>query len=117
MQHRPQSGRRENPASDRRHASRQGGPGPSGINCAGAKNVTSSPASPGQNYSFAGSDTNPNAALSHAATGEERETENVGHAVAATLMRSQKPPLGFEPLIASPEAAKLLGSIHVKTLQ
>lgn len=33
------------------------------------------------------------------------------------LMRSQRPTLDFEPLIGSPEAAKLLGNIHVKTLQ
>jgi excisionase family DNA binding protein len=117
MQHHLQSGMRESPASDRRHGSRQVVRSLSGINCVEEKNVTSSPAAPGQNYSFAGSDNNPNAALSHAATGEERETENEGHAVAVTLMRSQKPPLGFEPLIASPEAAKLLGNIHVKTLQ
>jgi len=116
MQHRLQSGMRESPASDRRHGSRQVVSSLSSINCVEEKNVTSSPAAPGQNYSFAG-DTNPNAALSHAATGEERETENEDHAVAVTLMRSQKPPLGFEPLIASPEAAKLLGNIHVKTLQ
>jgi len=32
-------------------------------------------------------------------------------------MRSQKPTLAFEPLIGTPEAAKLLGNIHVKTLQ
>ena len=76
-----------------------------------------SPATPGQNHSFDGSDTNPNAASPHAATGEVRKTENEGHAVAVTLMRSQKPPLGFEALIGSPEAAKLLGNIHVKTLQ
>jgi excisionase family DNA binding protein len=76
-----------------------------------------SPEEPGKNYTFAGSDTDPNAASPRAATSEERETENGGHAVGVTLMRSQRPPIGFEPLIASPEAAKLLGNIHVKTLQ
>jgi excisionase family DNA binding protein len=76
-----------------------------------------SPATPGQNHSFADSEINPNAASPRAATGEERKTENEGHAVAVTLMRSQKHPLGFEPLIGSLEAAKLLGNIHVKTLQ
>jgi excisionase family DNA binding protein len=117
MQHRLQSGMRENPASDRRHGSRQVVLSLSGGNCVEEENVTLSPATPGQNHSFAGSDTNPNAASPRAATGEVRNTENEGHAVAVTLMRSQKPEFDFEPLIASPEAAKLLGNIHVKTLQ
>jgi excisionase family DNA binding protein len=117
MQHHLQSGMRENPASDRRHGSRQVVRSLWGGNCVEEENVTLSPATPGQNHSFAGSDTNPNAASSRAATGEVRKTENEGHAVAVTLMRSQKHPLGFEPLIGSPEAAKLLGNIHVKTLQ
>ena len=117
MQHRLQSGIRESPASDRRHGSRQAVRSPLGGNCLEEENVTSSPATPGQNHSFAGSDTDPNAASPRAATGEERKTENEGHAVAVTLMRSQKPPFGFEALIGSPEAAKLLGNIHIKTLQ
>jgi excisionase family DNA binding protein len=117
MQHRLQSGMRENPASDRRHGSRQVVRSLSGGNCVEEENVPSLPATPSQNHSFAGSDTNLNAASPHAATGEEKNAENEGHAVAVTLMRSQKHPLGFEPLIGSPEAAKLLGNIHVKTLQ
>ena len=117
MQHRLQSGMRENTASDRRHGSRQVVRTLSGGNCVEEENVTSRPATLSQNHSSAGSDTNPNAASPRAATGEEGKTENEAHAVAVTLMRSQKPPLGFEPLIGSPEAAKLLGNIHVKTLQ
>src|SRR6266404_9065696 len=117
MQHRLQSGMRENPASDRRHGSRQVVRSLSGGNCIDEENVTSSPATASQNHSFAGSDTSPNAASPRAATGEERKTENAGHAIAVTLMQSQKTPLGFEPLIGSLEAAKLLGNIHVKTLQ
>ena len=117
MQHRLQSGMRESPASDRRHGSRQVARSLSGGNCVDEENVTSSPATPSQNHSFAGSDTNPNAVSPRAATGEEKKTDNESHAVTVTLMRSQKPPLCFEPLIGSPEAAKLLGNIHVKTLQ
>jgi excisionase family DNA binding protein len=117
MQHRLQSGMRENPASDRRHGSRQVIRSLSGGNCVEEENVTLSPATPCQNHSFADSEINPNPASPPAATGEERETENEGHAVAVTLMRSQKHPRGFEPLIGSLEAAKLLGNIHVKTLQ
>jgi excisionase family DNA binding protein len=117
MQHRLQSGMRESPASDRRHGSRQVVFSLSSGNCVEEENVASLPATPGQKHSFAGSDTNPNAASPHAATGEERKTENEAHDVAVTLMRSQKPPLGFEPVIGTPEAAKLLGNINVKTLQ
>ncbi len=108
---------RENPASDRRHGSRQILRSLSGGNCVKQENVTSSPARASQNHSFASSDNNPNAASPRAATGEERKIENEGHTVAITPMRSQNPPLGFERLIGSPEAAKLLGNIHVKTLQ
>jgi excisionase family DNA binding protein len=117
MHHRLQSGMRESPASDRRHGSRQVVRSLSGGNCVEEENVTSSPATPSQNHSFAGSDTNPNAASSRAATGEEKKTDNEGHGVGVTLMPSQKPPLDFEPLIGSHEAAKLLGNIHIKTLQ
>ncbi len=117
MQRRPKSGMRENPASDRRHGSRQVVRSLSGGNCVENKNVTSSPATPSQNHSFASSDTKPNAASPHVATGEETKTDTEGHAVAVTLMHPPKPPLGFEPLIGSPQAAKLLGNIHVKTLQ
>jgi excisionase family DNA binding protein len=52
-----------------------------------------------------------------AATGEEYKCENKGQAVTIPLMRPQKPALGFEPLIGSIDAAKLLGNIHVKTPQ
>src|ERR1700758_5787775 len=117
MQYGLQSGMRENPASDRRHGSRQVLRSLSGGNWVEEENVTSSPGALSQHHSFAGSDTYPNAAPPRAAIGEEEKTDNEGHAVAVTLMRLQKPPPGFEPLIGSPEAAKLLGSIHVKTLQ
>jgi len=118
MKHHLQSGMRENPASDRRYGSRQVVRSLSGGNCVEEKNVTLSAATPGQNHSFARSDTtNPNAASPHAATGDDGKTENEGHAGAVTLKRSQKHPLGFEPLIGSLEAAKLLGNVHVKTLQ
>ena len=117
MQHRLQSAMRENPASDRRHGSRQVVRSLSGENCVEEETVTSSPATPSQDHPFAGSDSNPNATTPRVATGEERKAENEGHAVPVTLMPSRRPPLGFEPLIGSLDAAKLLGNIHVKTLQ
>lgn len=36
---------------------------------------------------------------------------------APALGPAQRTTFGFEPLIASPAAARLLGNIHVKTLQ
>jgi len=51
------------------------------------------------------------------ATGEKKKSENEGPAAAVALARSQKATPGFEPLIGSLEAAKLLGNIHIKTLQ
>jgi hypothetical protein len=58
-----------------------------------------------------------NAASPRAAKGEENE--NVAGSVRVALARpsSHGPADGFEPLLASPEAARLLGNIHVKTLQ
>jgi|SRR5580704_5268465 excisionase family DNA binding protein len=117
MQHRLQSGMRESPASDRRHGSRQVVRSLSDGNCVEEGNVPSSPATPSQNHSFADADTTPNAASPGAATGEEKKSESRGPAVAVALTRSQKITPGFEPLIGSLEAAKLLGNIHVKTLQ
>lgn len=46
----------------------------------------------------------PHAAVRQAATAGERA-------------RASEPPRAFEPLIASPDAAELLGNIHIKTLQ
>ena len=73
MHHRLQSGKRENPASHRRHGSR--------FEVDSLSNRT--------------------------------RTENAS--VASRF--SEKVPQGFEPLIGSCDAAKLLGNIHVKTLQ
>jgi excisionase family DNA binding protein len=117
MHHHLQSGMRENPASSRRHGSRQVVRSLSDGNCLEEDNGTSSPCTPSRNHSFVGSDSKHDAASPDAATGEGRKTANNGPAGAVTLMRSQKPPHGFEPLIGSPDAAKLLGNIHVKTLQ
>src|ERR1700719_3572145 len=84
LQHRLQARMRESPASDRRHGSRQVARSLSGGNCVDEENVTSSPATPSQNHSFAGSDTNLNAASHRAATGEERKNRKEGQAVAVT---------------------------------
>src|SRR5712664_4266322 len=117
MKDRLQSGMRENPASDRRHGSRPTARNLSDATLVDDGGATSSPHPIGQKHSITEAGNKRNAASPRAATGEERKIENEGHPVALTLMRSQKPSLGFEPLIGSPEAAKLLGNIHVKTLQ
>jgi len=107
---------RENPASKRRHDSR-----PAVRNLWDAtliEDATATPPQPvRQNHSLAEVDNEPKAASPRAATGEGKKGKNEGQSVAIAFMRSQEPTLGFEPSIGSPEAAKLLGSIHVKTLQ
>ena len=118
MHHRLQSGMRENPASDRRHGSRPEVRNLSNATLIEDATATSSPQPVGQNHSASEADSNPDAASPRAATGDENGSENEGHIVpVASLMPSQRPTLGFEPLIGSLEAAKLLGNIHVKTLQ
>jgi excisionase family DNA binding protein len=108
---------RENPASSRRHGSRQTTSSLSDAAFVEEKTTTSVPPARRQKHSFAASDSKPNAASPRAATGEEDKCENEGYAVTTPVMRPQKPALGFESLIGSPEAAKLLGNIHVKILQ
>ena len=119
MQNRLQSGMRENPASDRRHGSRQAVPSLSEAGLVEQNTSTSQPRALGENHSFGGADSKPHAAPPRAATGEERKGQNESQAqtVAVARMSSQRPTLDFEPMIGSPEAAKLLGNIHVKTLQ
>src|SRR2546430_11800537 len=53
----------------------------------------------------------------HAATDGEGRARTEHSAQASTLKPSQESKPAFEALIASPEAAKSLGNIHVKTLQ
>ena len=64
-----------------------------------------------------GSKSRLHAASQHAATGGEGRARAERSAQASTLKPSQESKPAFETLIGSPEAAKLLGNIHVKTLQ
>jgi excisionase family DNA binding protein len=57
------------------------------------------------------------AASQHAATGAEERALARRSAQTPTLKPSKESKPAFEALIGSPEAAKLLGNIHVKTLQ
>jgi excisionase family DNA binding protein len=117
MHRRLQFGMRENPASDRRHGSRQAVCSRSDADLLEEKATTPTPQEWDQNHPFANGESRPNAASPCAATSEPRESANAGDPITVALGRSQKATLGFEPLIGTPEAAKLLGNIHVKTLQ
>jgi excisionase family DNA binding protein len=113
MYHQFQSGTREIPASNRRQGSRQPLRDLTDINSPKENNVPQSEpvAAPNDSHPIGVST---NAALPHAATdGENGSTRT--HANAAS--RSVTIRRGFEPLIDSCEAARLLGNIHVKTLQ
>src|SRR5438094_6294864 len=118
MKSRPiQFGVRENTASPRQHAPRF------------AENVRSNATSiEEQNSEVAedslladafpqGSKSRLHATSQHAATDGEARARAEHSAQASTLKPSQESKPAFEALIASPEAAKLLGNIHVKTLQ
>jgi excisionase family DNA binding protein len=114
MHRRLQFGMREDPASDRRHGLRQSVRDLSDGNYAKQDNGTQSePAASLNEMPTIGVATN--AAQPHAATAGERRPESLAHVI--THPFSPNSTNVFEPLIASPDAAKLLGNIHVKTLQ
>src|SRR5208337_1843763 len=117
MHRRLQFGMRENPASNRRRDSR---PEVRDLihqdSIAGTNDSAPDPMFSHDRLSVRTDDVD-NAASPCAATGEKNE--NVGEGVRVALARpsSHGPADAFEPLLASPEAARLLGNIHVKTLQ
>jgi excisionase family DNA binding protein len=106
MRHRLQFGMRENPASNRRHDSRRVVHNPLGDTCPSEQGATTIP-----------TDNALHAALSLAATGGETTP------IVDVRMSGQPVPmpsengLVFESLISSTQAARLLGNLHVKTLQ
>lgn len=112
MHHRLQSGMRENPASNRRHGSRSA---LAIIEDSSPVDVVIDPQLSHQG-STEDSALSPNAAQ-HAAKGEENAA-NVGvdtsrRRVPLHAERGQ----AFEALISARQAARLLGNLHVKTLQ
>ncbi len=117
MHPRLQFGVRENPASNRRHGSRQAVSNLSDASLIEEETSTSPPLAPGRNYSCIDAERTTNAAPRRAATGEEKKSESGSPAVAVALAPSQQATPMFEPLIGSFDAAKLLGNIHIKTLQ
>jgi excisionase family DNA binding protein len=108
MHRRLQFDMRENPASDQRHGSR------SEIVSLSNGPCTENPPSP--EHPLASAYASVNATSPHAATGDGDDAAT-RHAIAAGPRSAEKPPHRFEPLIGSYDAARLLGNIHVKTLQ
>jgi len=105
MKSRPtQFGARENTASPRQHAPRFAENAHSNATCIEEENSEVA-------------EDSLLAASQHAATEGEGRACAERSAQASTLKPSQESKPAFEALIGSPEAAKLLGNIHVKTLQ
>ena len=97
---------REDPASDRRHDSRQLVQNLSEDMCVSEQGGT------------APSTSNAHAAPPHTATGGERAPiMHDGPSRQAAALITSENGLAFESLISSTQAAKLLGNLHVKTLQ
>jgi excisionase family DNA binding protein len=111
-----QLGARENTASSRQRASRLGLDVRSNPMCLEVGSSEAQWPSQQINRPEAVRNITSNAASQHATTGEE-EGDVSESSTPPSLRPSQKSSHPFEPLIGSPEAAKLLGNIHVKTLQ
>jgi excisionase family DNA binding protein len=118
MKSRPtQFGMRENTASQRQHASRFAENARSNAICLEEENSGVAEDSLLAEAPPKGSKNRVHAASQHAATGGEGRACDERSVQASTLKPSQESKPAFEALIGSPEAAKLLGNIHVKTLQ
>src|SRR5208282_6508716 len=115
MHLRLQPGMRENPASNRRHGSHTTVSSVRNENSIEEENLASLVLSPSHNHPSCGVDGHSHAASPRAATGGNRDGAAGGSVTRPNTSESKKPV--FEPLIGSLEAAKLLGNIHVKTLQ
>ncbi len=110
-------GVRENTASSRQHDPRLAVDTDSNAVCVEEELPDIPRSSPLNNPPTAAFEKSLDAVSHRPATGDGER--NTGEASAVPLPRtpSQKLKHSFEPLMGSPEAAKLLGNIHVKTLQ
>jgi excisionase family DNA binding protein len=118
MKSRPtQFGVRENTASPRQHAPRFAENAHSNATCIEEENSEVAEDSLLAEALGEGSKSRLHATSQHAATEAEGRACAERSAQASTLKPSQESKPTFEALIGSPEAAKLLGNIHVKTLQ
>jgi excisionase family DNA binding protein len=80
-------------------------------------NLTPSPPTAGQKHLPVNTDTESNAAPLSAATGRKEGGTDTSPTVAPPSGWQAAMARDFEPLTSSCEAARLLGNIHVKTLQ
>ncbi len=117
MHRRLQFGMRENPASNRRHGSRSETASFSNESYTEKTSPPSDELAPAHVHSPADAHKTVKAAGSHAATGGQKDNANGNAGGVMRSSPSQNPMQTFEPLIGSCEAARLLGNIHVKTLQ
>jgi excisionase family DNA binding protein len=108
----------ENPASDRRHGSGLAAEGTGNRDRLSKENQLAREPSRNRQYPLHGSVGLRHAALPHAATEVKKDNAAEHSSISIPDARqSEEKPHSFEPLIGSCEAAKLLGNIHVKTLQ
>jgi excisionase family DNA binding protein len=118
MKPRPtQFGARENTASPRQHASRFVENARSNAICIEQRNSELAEDCLLAEALAEGSKSRVHAMPQHAATEGEGRACAERSAQASRIEPSQESKPAFEALIGSPEAAKLLGNIHVKTLQ
>jgi len=117
MHRRLQSGMRENPASDRRHGSPLALSGIANENYTGVDSLKLSGPDPTHDQSVAANFSARDAAPPCADTGAEKDVAADGSTAAMHTAFFARMKQSFEPLIGSCEAARLLGNIHVKTLQ
>jgi excisionase family DNA binding protein len=118
MKPRPtQFGARENTASSGQHAPRGAVSTDSSAICIEDQDPETRPPSPSNERPVAGYETRLHAALRNATTEEKGAGNTDPSALSLSLEPGQKLNRPFEPLIDSSQAAKLLGNIHVKTLQ
>jgi excisionase family DNA binding protein len=118
MKSRPtQFGTRENTASPRQHAPRFAENARSNAICIEEESSEVAEDSLLAEPLAEGSKSRLDATSQHAVTEGEGRARAARSAQAPTLKPSQASKPAFEALIGSPEAAKLLGNMHVKTLQ
>jgi excisionase family DNA binding protein len=108
---------RENTASSRRHGSRSETGSFSNGSCNERSSRPADDLASVQVHSPADAHITVKAAAPNAATRGQKDNADCNAAAVLRSSRSQKPMQTFEPLIGSCEAAKLLGNIHLKTLQ
>lgn len=115
MHHRLQFGMRESPASSRRHGSCPTAGSTAKENSIIEENPAKLEPSASHNHKPHGVGGCLHAASPHAATGGNKDGATGGSVTGPNTSVSRRP--AFEPLIGSLEAARLLGNLHVKTLQ